>query len=99
LYWCELEEHSLRVFKNRVLRKIFDPKKGEVTDNQRKFCKDSLPHSSPNTVQMIKARRIKWAICHTWGRCLYRVFVEKPEGKKHLGRSCHIWKGKIKMDL
>jgi hypothetical protein len=48
------EEQSLRVFKNIILRKIFGPKRDEVTGNQRKFNKDSLPHSSPNTVQAIK---------------------------------------------
>jgi hypothetical protein len=53
------EEHSLRVFKNRIQRKIFGPKRDEVTSNQRKFHKNRLPHSSPNTVQTIKSRRMK----------------------------------------
>jgi hypothetical protein len=54
------EEHRLKVFRHRVLRKIFGPKRDEVTGDWRKFHREHLPHSSPNTVQTIKARRMRW---------------------------------------
>jgi hypothetical protein len=57
------EEHRLRVFENRVLRRIFGPKRDEVTGDWRKLHNKEL-HSlyySPNTIRMIKSRRIRWA--------------------------------------
>jgi hypothetical protein len=56
-------EHRLRVFKNRVLRKIFGPKRDEATGEWRGLHKEELNdlHSSPNIIRVIKSRRIRWA--------------------------------------
>jgi hypothetical protein len=64
LYGCETwsltlrEEHRLRVFENRVLRRIFGPKRDEVTGDWRKLPNEELHnfYSSPNTIRMIKSR-------------------------------------------
>ena len=84
------EEHRLRVFENRVLRKLFGPKRDEVTQEWRKLYNEELNdlYSSPNIVWMIKMRRIRWAghvACMVEGRGKYRVLVGKPEGKSHWG--------------
>ena len=56
------EECRLRVFENRVLRRIFEPKRDEVTGERRKLCNEELNvlYPSPNTAQVIKSRRMKW---------------------------------------
>jgi hypothetical protein len=69
LYGCETwsltlkEEHRLRVFENRVLRKIFRPKRDEVTEEWRKLCNEEFRdlYSSPSIIRIIKSRRIRWA--------------------------------------
>jgi hypothetical protein len=69
LYGCETfsltlrEEHRLGVFGNRVLRRIFGPKRDEVTGEWRKLHNEELYdlYSSPSIIRMIKARRIKLA--------------------------------------
>jgi hypothetical protein len=77
LYGCEAwsptlrEEHRLRVFEYRVLRKILGPKRDEIWEELRKLHVDELHHlySSPNTVWMIISRRMRWAgHLHGWGR-------------------------------
>ena len=57
------EERRLRVFENRVLRRIFEPKRGEVTGEWRKLLHEELNdlYSSPNIVRVKKSKRIKWA--------------------------------------
>jgi hypothetical protein len=57
------EEHRLRVFENRVLRRIFGPKRGEVTGEWRTLHNEELHnlYSFPNIIRMIKSRRIRWA--------------------------------------
>jgi hypothetical protein len=84
------EEHRLRVFENRVLRKIFGPKR-EEDGSWRKLHNDELHclYSSPNIVRVIKSRRMRWAghvARMVEGRSVCRVLVARPEGKRPLGR-------------
>jgi hypothetical protein len=68
LYGCETwslttrEKHRLRVYKNRVLRRIFGPKRDEVTEGRRKLHNEELHnfYSSPSIIKMTKLRRLKW---------------------------------------
>jgi hypothetical protein len=57
------EEHRLRLFENRVLRRIFGPKREEITEDCRKLLNENLYdlHSSPNIIWLIKSRRLGWA--------------------------------------
>jgi hypothetical protein len=97
------EEHRLRVFENRVLRKIFGPKR-EVDKSWRKLNNYELNnlYSSLNIVRVIKSRRMRCAghvTCIGEGKGVYRVLVGRPEGKRPLGRPGHRWEENIKMDL
>jgi hypothetical protein len=98
------EERRPRVFGNRVLRRLFGPKRNEVTGEWRKLHNEELHdvYSSPNIVQVIKSRRMRW-VGHVARmgeeRGLYRVLVGKPEGERPLGRPRHRWEDNIKMDL
>jgi len=98
------EERRLRVFENRVLRRIFGPRRDEVTGEQRKLHNKDLNdlYCSPNIVRVIKSRRMGWAghvarMVDRRGVC--RVLVGKPEGKRPLGRPRRRWEDNIKMDL
>jgi hypothetical protein len=84
------EEHRLRVFENRVLRRIFGPKRDDVTGDWRKLHNEELHnlYSSPNIIRMMKSRRMRWAgHVSRMGekRNAYRMLVGKPEGKRLLG--------------
>jgi len=99
LYVCETwsltlrEERRLWVFENRVLRRIFGPRRDEVTGEWRKLHNEELNdlYCSPNIVRVIKSRRMRW-VGHVArmrrGEWVYRVLVGKPEGKKHLADPC-----------
>jgi len=92
------------VFENRVLRRVFGPKRDEVTGEWRKLHNDELDdlNSAPNIVRVIKLRRMRWAgpvACMGEGRGMYRVLVGKPEVKSPLGRPRHKLEDDIKMDL
>jgi hypothetical protein len=94
----------MRVFENRVLRKIFGPKRDEVTGGWRNLHNEELHdlYSSPNIVRVIKSRRMIWAghvARMREGRGVSRVLVGKPEGKKPLGRPRRRWENNIKMNL
>jgi hypothetical protein len=96
------EEHRLKVCEKRVLRRIFGPEREEDA-SWRKLHNDELNNlcSSPNIVRAIKLR-LRWVAhvtCMGDGRCVYRVLVGKPEGKRPLGRPRHRWKDNIKLDL
>jgi hypothetical protein len=86
-----------------VLRRIFGPKR-EEGGPWRKLRNDELHslYSSPNIVRVIKSRRMRWtghAARMGEGRGVYRVLVERLEGKRPLGRPMRRWKDNIKMDL
>jgi hypothetical protein len=81
------EEHRLRVFENRILRRIFGPKRDEVTGEWRKLHNEELHnlYSSPDTIRQVKANKVGGA-CSTHGRGekMYKVLVGNPEGKRPL---------------
>jgi hypothetical protein len=98
------EERRLRVFENRVLRRVFGPKRDEVTGEWRKLHNEELNdlYSLPNIVRVVKSRRMRWAghvACMGEDRGVHRVLVGKPVGKRPLGRPRRRWEDKIKMDL
>ena len=85
------EERGLRVFENRVLRRMFGPKRDEVTREWRKLHNEELNdlYSSPNTFRVIKLRRMRFAghVARMGERRgVYRILVGKPDGKRPLGR-------------
>jgi len=110
LYGCETwsltyrDERRLRVFENRVLRRVFGPKKDEVTWEWRKLHNEELRdlYSLPNIVWVVKSRRMRWVgyVARMGeGRGVHRVLVGKPEGKRPLGKPRCRWENNIKMDL
>jgi hypothetical protein len=102
LYGCETwsltlrAEPTLRAFENRVLRRIFEPKRDEVTGGWQKLHNEEL-HSlycSPGIIRMIMSRRMRWAgnvARKGEKRNAYRILVGKPEGKRPLGRPRRRW--------
>jgi len=92
------------VFENRVLRRIFGSKREEVTEEWRKLHNEELNdlYSSSYIVRVIKSRRMRW-VGHVARmvkrRCVYRVLMGKPEGKRPLGRPRHRWENNIMRDL
>ena len=98
------EERRLRLLENSVLRRVFRPKRDEVTGEWRKLCNEELDvlYSSPNIVGMIKSRRMRWAghVARMGeGRGVHRVLLEKPEEKRPLGRPRRRWEDNIKTVL
>ena len=98
------EERKLRVFENTVLRRIFGPRREEVTGEWRKLHNEELNdmYCSPNIVRVIKSRRMRWAghVARMGEeRGVYRVWVGKPEGRRPLGRPRRRWVDNIRMDL
>jgi hypothetical protein len=109
LYGCETwsltlrEEHRLRVFENRVLRRIFGSKREEETGQWRKMHSGELHnlYSSPDIIRQIKSRRMRWAghVARMGkGRNVYRVWWERLR-RKRLERPRRRWEDGIKMDL
>jgi hypothetical protein len=77
------EERRLKVFENRVFRRVFGPKRDEVTGEWRKSHNEELSdlYSLPNGVRVVKSRRMRWAghVARMGeGRVVYRVLVGKP---------------------
>ena len=96
------EECTLGVFENRVLRRIFGPKRGQLTGEWRRLHGEELNDlsSSPN-IRVIESI-IRWTghvVCMGERRGAQRIMVGRPEGRKPLGRSRNRWKYNIKMDL
>ena len=96
------KEHRLRVFVNRVLRKIFGPKRDKETGEWGILHNEELNdlYSSPNIFWMIKSRRMRW-VGHVASMTERGVdgLVGKPEGKRPLVRPRHRWEDNIKMDF
>jgi hypothetical protein len=97
------EEHRPRVFKNRVLRRIFGPKRDEVTGGWRKLYNEEL-HSlyfSPSIIRRIKLRRMRWAehVARMGKMNAYRTLVGEPEKRIPPGRPRCRWEDNIQMDL
>jgi len=110
LYGCETwsltlrEERRLRVFENRVLRRVVGSRRDEVTGEWRKLHNEKLNYlyCSPNIVRVIKSRRMRWAghVAHMGERRdVYRVSVGKRDRTRPLGRPRRRWEDNIKMDV
>jgi hypothetical protein len=90
------EEHGLRVFENRVLRRIFEPKRDKVMGEWRKLHNEQLRdlYSSPSIIRMIKSRRMKWAghVARMRERGnVYRLLMGKAVGRRLLVRPRCRW--------
>jgi hypothetical protein len=99
-----MQEHRLRVFKNRMLRKTFGPKRDEVTGEWKRLHNEELYdlYVLRNIIRVIKSRRMRWAgnvglVEEKRGAC--RILKGKPEGKKPLGRPRRKWEENMKMDF
>ena len=110
MYGCETwsltlrEELRLRVFENRVLSRMFGPKRDEVTGEWRKLHNEELNdlYSSPNIIWVIKSRKMKWAghVARLGERrSVYTVLVGKSEAKRPFGRPRSWLENKINLDL
>jgi hypothetical protein len=101
LYGCETwsltlrEEHKLRVFEKRVLRRILGPKRDRVTRGWRKLHNVKLHdlYCSPSKSRIITPRRMRWAghVARMEKMNAYRLLAGKPEGKRPLGRPRRRW--------
>jgi hypothetical protein len=91
------EQRKLRVFENKVLRRIFGPRRDKVTGEWRRLHNEELNdlYYSPNIVRVIKSRRMRWAghvARMSEERGVYRVLVGKPEGKDYWGdQGVDVW--------
>jgi hypothetical protein len=110
LYGCETwsltlrNEHKLRMFENRVLSRIFGPKRDEMTEGWQKLHSEELHdlYSSPSIIRITKLRRVWWVghvalMGEKWN--VYKSLVGNPEGKRPLERPKCRWIDNIKMDL
>jgi hypothetical protein len=108
LYGCETwsltlrEEHGLRVFETRVLRKIFGPKRDEMTGEWRILHNEELRdlYSLPSIIRIFKSKRMRWAGHRARmgeKRNAYRLLVGKPAGKRPLGRPRRRWVDNIRI--
>jgi hypothetical protein len=92
------------VFENRVLRRIFGPKRNEARGEWRRLHNEELTdlYSSRNIIRVIKSRRIRWVghvACMGENKGAYRILVGRPEGRRPLGRPRRRREDNIKMDL
>ena len=92
------------MFENKVLRRIFGPRRDEVTGDWRRLHNEviNVLYSSPNIVRVIKSRRMRWAghVARMGDEsAVYKILVGKPEGKRPLGRPRRRWMDNIRMDL
>jgi hypothetical protein len=92
------------VFENRVLRRIFGPKRDEVMGEWRKLHNEELHNlcSSPDIIRQVKSRQMRWAgnvACMGEERKMYKVLVGKSEGRRPPGRPRCRWEDGVRMDL
>jgi hypothetical protein len=92
------------VSENSVLKRIFGPKRDEVTGEWRKLHNEDLNdlYCSPNIVRVIKSKRMRWAghvACMGERRGVYRVLVGKPVGTRELRKHRRKWEANINMDF
>jgi hypothetical protein len=84
-----MEEHRLRVFERRVLRRISGHERDEETGEWKKLHNEEVHnlYSSPDIIRQIKSRRMRWAeyVACMGEERVYKVLVGKPEGKRPLG--------------
>ena len=109
LYACETwsltlrEEHRLREFENKVLRKISGAKSQNYGRMEKvNYAELQVLYSLPYIIQNLKSRQLRWTghiACMELSRNEYRVLVWKPEGKRPSGKPRHRWEDNIKMDL
>jgi hypothetical protein len=96
--------HKLRVFQNRALRRIFRPKRDEVTGGWRKLHDEELHdlYSTPSIIRIMKSRRMRWTghvARMRKKRNVYRLLVGKPEGKRPVGKPNLRWTDNTEMDI
>jgi hypothetical protein len=109
LYGCKTQsltssENRVRLFENKVFRRIFEPKRDEVTGERRKLHSEEFHklYSCPNITRQIKSRRMRWTghVARMGEeRKVHKVLVGNPEGKRLLGKPKSRWEDGIKMDL
>jgi hypothetical protein len=92
------------VFENKLLRRIFGPKRDGVTGGWRKLYNEELHnlYSSSSIIRIIKSKRMRWAgnIARMGEKKnVYMLLVGNPEGKRPLGRPRRRWTNNIKMGL
>jgi hypothetical protein len=103
LYGCESWSLTLRVFENKVLKRICGPKKVEVTGEWRRLHnKELYALYSSNIIWVIKSKKLRWTghvarMGETRGA--YRALVGKPEERRSLRRPRRRWEDNIKIDL
>jgi hypothetical protein len=91
------------VFENRVLRRIFRPKKDKVTGEWKKLHTEELHdlYSSPSIIRIMKSRRMRWAehVARMGEKSnTYRLLVRRPEGRRPLGIPRRRWVDNIRWD-
>ena len=91
-----------KVFENRILRRIFGPKRNENGECRRLNNEELHRYRSPNIVRVIKSRRLRWAghvARMEEGRSAFKILTGKPTGKRSLGRPRSGWEDYIRIDL
>jgi hypothetical protein len=92
------------MFENRILRRIFGPKRDEVKGEWRKLHNEELHnlYSSPDIIRQVRSRRMRWAghVAHMGEeRKVCKVLVGKPEGRRPHGRPRRRWEDGVRIDL